>query len=107
MKKDNKKKTDEESITATIPVTPEMPVMYIGPDLRNPIPLQRGTVFSGDLPKPLQKVMATSISLAALFLPLAKARDALHQLIRGKGEMAQELTKHAKAVMAEAPTWRI
>lgn len=66
----------DESAEAT-PVA-ETTLVYVGPPLRNPLPLRNGTVFKGGLPVILQKAVQESPELAASFLPFSQARSKLN-----------------------------
>lgn len=73
-------------------------LVYVGPALREPMPLARGAVFSGSLPALLKEAAEKNSDLAALILPLKEAGPALRQLECGQGP----LVKHANAVAASA-----
>ncbi len=64
-----------------IQLGPAKPLMYVGPRRKDPIPLERGNVFTS-LPPALQKAVAEDTTLAALFVPLDQAGKALRQAER-------------------------
>ena len=70
-------KTKDSNIEAP----PAGQLMYVGPRRKDPIPLERGNVFTS-LPPVLQKAVAEDATLAALFVPLDQAGKALRQAER-------------------------
>lgn len=71
---------------------PPVTLMYVGPRLRDPMPLQTGSVFPTGLPDILQRAVAADANLAALFLPVAEAGKALRDLEKGEGPLLTHLT---------------
>ncbi len=70
--------------TETAPSVPEEPtpaaplhVVYVGPRLLRPFPVNTLTIFRGELPVPLAKAVLTDTDLAALFVPVASSGAAL------------------------------
>lgn len=97
MSKAQDKKTDSGPVSDQ-PLLAARPLMYVGPQIRNPVPLQCGAVYPNGLPALLQKAVKGNADLAALFLPLKEAGAALRDLESGRGQ----LVKHAKAVTAQS-----
>ena len=66
------------------PVAEEKPaqVLYVGPRLPRPFPVNTMTVFRGPLPAPLAGAMTGDPDLAALFVPAAEAGRALREVTR-------------------------
>ena len=52
-------------------------VVYVGPRLLRPFPVNPLTIFRGELPVPLAKAVLTDADLAALFVPVASSGAAL------------------------------
>ena len=73
-------------------------LMYVGPALRRPIPLQRGTVFHNGLPLAIKQATDASPDLAALFVPLKEAGKAMREMESGRGELVKRAKAVAKAV---------
>ena len=66
-------KTKDDNVTLTADM-----LMYVGPRCKDPIPLEKGNVFTS-LPAILQQALKDDSALAALFVPLAKAGTALRK----------------------------
>ena len=66
---------------SNIEAPPTEHLMYVGPRRKDPIPLERGNVFTS-LPPILQRAVAEDTTLAALFVPLDQAGKALRQAER-------------------------
>ena len=94
------KNTDK---TPAAPATAAL--MYVGPTTRSPMPLQRGSVFANGLPPLVKAQTDKDADLAALFLPLKEAGQALRQLEAGSSPLIKHINAvAAKARSAEAPS---
>lgn len=65
-----------ESSAPAAAATPAQ-VLYVGPRLLHPFPVGQRTIFRGPLPVPLAKAVEADADLAALFVPVADAGQAL------------------------------
>ncbi|MDL2268873.1 hypothetical protein LJC71_04955 [Desulfosarcina sp. OttesenSCG-928-A07] len=96
MSKEKKPQAEADDITPVPSATKQVPdaVMYVGPDIKWPFPVSKGTVFHSGLPAILKSTASKDPDLAALFVQMKDAGKALREL----KDKAGALVKHAKAI---------
>ena len=88
---------DVEPAAGTAAAKPA-PVMYVGPTLRRPVPLQHRGVFSGGIPQFARELADTDAELAACFVPVAGAGRVLRELEGYPGVPAGEHSRRFESV---------
>ncbi|MHC1791789.1 hypothetical protein [Solidesulfovibrio sp.] len=78
-------------------------VLYVGPRLLRPFPVGPRTIYRGPLPVPLAMAVAADPDLAALFVPVADAGQALRTVAMPGTALARAATAvSAKYLRKEA-----
>lgn len=73
-------------------------LMYIGPNIINPIPLSHRSVYLGGIPGFAQELTKKDAELAGCFVPLSEAGKALRELEGYPGTKPGEHTSRYKSV---------
>ena len=74
------------------------PLMYVGPTLRNPVPLTHRGLFSGGLPQFVRAIADKDADLAACFVPVAEAGKVLRELEGYPGSVPGEYSRRFESV---------
>ena len=74
------------------------PLMYVGPTLKQPVPLQHRAVFSGGVSQSVRALADCDAELAACFVPVANAGKVLRELEGYPGTVPGEHSRRFASV---------
>lgn len=85
---------------AKVATVPARRLVYIGPNLIDPVPLSHRSVYVGGIPVFAQALAQKDADLAGCFVPLAEAGKAFRELEGYPGTNPGEHTKRYQSVQA-------